>query len=1367
MSTPISSADDLSDLQNIKSSLVSDMQTVENKVAGLYTVINGYAASYNSCVDSTKVENPTITIESCSIWLEKQSAVKSDITSLTTLMAALKAKLAAVESAIAKYQNSTTPSTPTYSYNDRAAFDSAVTAYYTKYVGDVRMAYKANGIPEEFTNAVPSPPGFSGSIDGTNDAAINEMANRLYKWWEAEQAALKAKIIARASSSTPSSSPTYYYNNQTAFNDALNGIYAKYVNDIKNQLKSAGAPNVTLETVPTAPTFSNTSDGTNDTAINAYISTFQAWHAKATAIIKAASGNTSGSGISGNQYDDKGVFEEQVGHYYDKYVNGAFDWMARLGVTGGFLISPPVKPAWTNTTDGTNDRLVNSFISQMSIWWQAQNDRLQPLQDKYDAEHQVYPYNDLSSFTDYKNAIIQKFVGGILAPYKALGIEYPTQRNSGIPTPPNFVDGRTDGVNQANLQAFVNTMSAWYMAEISVLNEVKLKLGITTVADPNISACGTLYEKIKGTYINTEYQTGNLELMISNLENFALKSKALGLTNQSGLENYWFGQLGNLKMAIYGGLNFTVDQQNSQFKSICVNHPQYTDLNNSVTILIKRYDELTARYNSLSIAMQKAISYSLSNILENDPNKSTNYERNAACLNTYNGLANEINSRMLDLLQIQDLLKQKMPIQMWVTKYPASSWSQVLNNLSSVLNGVSSAISGYRQLLSSDGKITYLCTGTDSGSSVLSKLNTLTDSLVKLQVETSDLLKTNWGQISTKPWDATTNSVQTEKICSEFYSAFNPAVTALATELARLRAITGKLSGTDTPENAYFVANTQQLLIQLKNSAWALYDKMKQSSGNISGCPYNGDLFSSTNKIADSAQSEYDAFTAKWNNMKSSSNEIPLECTKYLTYYQQRAAGYIDLFRMYADSWKSRETILEYVTANQVQTWQAVFEIFMNKTNGLANIVASDKNEIANSKIQAICSGYKDGDQYLAKTLSLYANPGPLTYIQDSTFMAIKNAFVVYSKVPFGALSTPELSQEQACHSMEGYYSQLSNSLILSLQNLGSLWNNMDSALLYQKNNGISFTASYAQAQSQMKQIYSAMNAAVAELKAGKLAGICKGLSFSNDYQMKIDSLFNPSSGSVFYWYSITNKSIQDTYSSYQSSLDRPAKESDAYCKNFSVENLKTISTIRSNIASIRDKFKFTLTASELSDSTKNLSYQNMGAALLDLQNSLLEMVSKLQEYQKNTKCAQVAELLKQTSAAIVELKDVQSSISSVGWKVDTSQSHAVSTIVNAEKTIGGDSKLAEVATIEERPTVTDQVKASVITPKQTSIQIATNYPNTKLTVVAKKANSSRKITYTVTTSSIGTAALKVSSNLKGYQVTIYVGDIAISKTSA
>jgi hypothetical protein len=230
--------------------------------------------------------------------------------------------------------------------------------------------------------------------------------------------------------------------------------------------------------------------------------------------------------------------------------------------------------------------------------------------------------------------------------------------------------------------------------------------------------------------------------------------------------------------------------------------------------------------------------------------------------------------------------------------------------------------------------------------------------------------------------------------------------------------------------------------------------------------------------------------------------------------------------------------------------------------------------------------------------------------------------------------------------------------------------------------------------------------------------------------------------------------------------LQLPVNERDATCKAFSVDSLKTIATLRSYVAAIREKFRFTVSAIELSDSTKNLSFQNMGSALLDIQNSLLETQSSILEFQKSSKCTQLPELLKQLNATSVDLKGVQSEMQNVGWKVGSIEEHAISTVSNADKTIGGDSLTAQLPAVVERPTIVDQVKATLTSSKTTNIQVVTNYPGTKLTIVAKKTNSNRKISYSLTTTKTGGATLKTGTNLKGYQLTIYVGSIPISKSN-
>jgi hypothetical protein len=70
-----------------------------------------------------------------------------------------------------------------------------------------------------------------------------------------------------------------------------------------------------------------------------------------------------------NSYDDPAVFYEQVDHYYMKYVTSQLDWLKSEGIQFNFSTSPPNKPTWTNSKDGSNAKLVNDFISAMGKWW--------------------------------------------------------------------------------------------------------------------------------------------------------------------------------------------------------------------------------------------------------------------------------------------------------------------------------------------------------------------------------------------------------------------------------------------------------------------------------------------------------------------------------------------------------------------------------------------------------------------------------------------------------------------------------------------------------------------------------------------------------------------------------------------------------------------------------------------------------------------------------------------------------------------------------------------------------------------------------------------------------------------------------------
>jgi hypothetical protein len=115
-----------------------------------------------------------------------------------------------------------------------------------------------------------------------------------------------------------------------------------------------------------------------------------------------------------NSYDDPAVFYEQVDHYYMKYVTSQIDWLKSLGINFSFLNVPPSKPAWTNTKDGSNAKLVNDFISVMSKWWSVEAPRIQEAYLQFNLKNiQTWSKNLQISWSEYVIRVaLEKFGAG-------------------------------------------------------------------------------------------------------------------------------------------------------------------------------------------------------------------------------------------------------------------------------------------------------------------------------------------------------------------------------------------------------------------------------------------------------------------------------------------------------------------------------------------------------------------------------------------------------------------------------------------------------------------------------------------------------------------------------------------------------------------------------------------------------------------------------------------------------------------------------------------------------------------------------------------------------------------------------------------
>jgi len=155
-----------------------------------------------------------------------------------------------------------------------------------------------------------------------------------------------------------------------------------------------------------------------------------------------------------NSYDDPAVFYEQVDHYYMKYVTSQIQWLRSEGIQFSFSTAPPTKPAWTNTKDGSNAKLVNDFISAMGKWWSIEGKRIEEAYLMFNLNNiQNWIKNIRTSWSDYVTRIaLEKFGAG--GTYKYI---YP------IPTPPQIL---ISNPTQTLMDNYENELNVWATQEI-------------------------------------------------------------------------------------------------------------------------------------------------------------------------------------------------------------------------------------------------------------------------------------------------------------------------------------------------------------------------------------------------------------------------------------------------------------------------------------------------------------------------------------------------------------------------------------------------------------------------------------------------------------------------------------------------------------------------------------------------------------------------------------------------------------------------------------------------------------------------------------------------------------------------------------
>jgi len=115
-----------------------------------------------------------------------------------------------------------------------------------------------------------------------------------------------------------------------------------------------------------------------------------------------------------NSYDDPAVFYEQVDHYFVKYVTSQIDELKAKGINFSFLTSPPAKPVWTNSWDGSNAIKVNNFTSEISMWWRIEGLRIGEAYAQHNLKNiSIWIKESQASYVDYVNRnVLEKFGNG-------------------------------------------------------------------------------------------------------------------------------------------------------------------------------------------------------------------------------------------------------------------------------------------------------------------------------------------------------------------------------------------------------------------------------------------------------------------------------------------------------------------------------------------------------------------------------------------------------------------------------------------------------------------------------------------------------------------------------------------------------------------------------------------------------------------------------------------------------------------------------------------------------------------------------------------------------------------------------------------
>jgi len=111
-------------------------------------------------------------------------------------------------------------------------------------------------------------------------------------------------------------------------------------------------------------------------------------------------------------WDNQEIFEEQVDHFYLKYVTSILDEVKKRAIQFKFSVSPPIKPIWSNTKDGSNAKKMNLYLSEMSSWWSIEGKRFTDAIEQYDLKNIAVWIKEIqNSWSEYVSRIASEKFG--------------------------------------------------------------------------------------------------------------------------------------------------------------------------------------------------------------------------------------------------------------------------------------------------------------------------------------------------------------------------------------------------------------------------------------------------------------------------------------------------------------------------------------------------------------------------------------------------------------------------------------------------------------------------------------------------------------------------------------------------------------------------------------------------------------------------------------------------------------------------------------------------------------------------------------------------------------------------------------------